>query len=31
MDDDLRSRLRVDLAGDIAAVEDLLGISTGWS
>ena len=31
MDADVRAKLRVDLAADIAAVEELLGVSTGWS
>lgn len=30
MDDDLRAKLRIDLADDIAAVERLLGVETGW-
>ena len=30
MDGDLRTKLTVELAGDIAAVEELLGITTGW-
>lgn len=30
MDGDLRAKLTVELAGGIAAVEELLGITTGW-